>query len=226
MENRRVFLKTLALGSVPVLVGVPVAVRAQSSVRDRVLQQVGREAARIYNAGKTTGLRGEHFRAAAANLRVFASVGLDADVRTALQQQLRAHSRDGLLAHEMRPDEIRRELRRLGMNVPAGEMRAGTRSWAEREKALTAITAQDYSFSATLLALAAGLERQGTRFAADGRGPDVHRVQYGYCDDYSTYLILLEFGAAVLCLSGNIWGCLGALASISLIEYTMNQAGC
>ena len=221
MHTRRHFFGAATAGLVPVTLmpaTVPLLAQAppvRATVKDDVLTQITAELARIHREASSPVPRGEHYRATAATLRVFAALNLDAEVRHALTETLAIRGRAWLLTMSVDAVEVTDRLGRFGLQLRSGDLGIGRRPWPDRERALAAMLAADFSFSASLRRLAVLLDLAGARLAL-GAAPGFIPAQYGYCDDWEEMLTYLEFGLVVLCVMGNVPGCIATAASIAL----------
>lgn len=229
MQSRRQFVATTALGLGPFALTLkPGAAVAQSTGADpaaaRVMRQIAAQSARIFNEARRSGVRAEHLRAAAANLRVLAALDLDGEVRTGVQRHVRQHGRHGLpktIDREM----LRREMRQLGMNLTGAEADRAALALEPTTEALEQVVRPSFSYSEHLRSLADTLDINAATMARTSDGP-IRRVVALDCRRIAFQSNMLTVGAGVLCgLSGGL-GCAAAWAGIVLIWWVSYEAGC
>ena len=237
MQNRRQFIGATALASIPAALALGEgfsyaqgSAAAQTSADDtaaRVLSQIARENARAYNDGKRSGIRGEHFRVAAANLRLFAALNLDDQLRRATRQQVRAHGGDAeAVARHLDRSRLQRELRQAGAAISAAELDRMLLQFQPTQKTIAEATSPGFSASAHLLALAELLDKDSLTASRVETGPYRRVAALVDCQKYAYEINMVAYLVAILCLSGNVPGCAAGATSLALLQSAMYAAGC
>ena len=238
MQSRRQFIGATALASIPMAYAFKegdafaqaasgAATTGTEDTSGRVLRQIAAENARAYNDAKRNGTRPEHFRAASANLRVFAALNLDDQLRRSARQQLRAHGGDGFaVSRHLEHGRLQRELRDAGMAVPAGELERVLLQFQPTQKVIDEVTAPGFSLSAHLRMVATLLEKDSAVAARLDTGPYHRVVQQVDCQKYTYEINLVSFAVAIFCMSGAAPACVAALTSLLLLQTAMYAAGC
>ena len=235
MPTRRHFLGTAAVGALPLALMPPATPLlaqdpdlAPSRFRDEVLRQLAAEFGRLHLGAKAPLPRGEHYRGAAATLRVLAALDLGPEVTAGLAQLVATRGRQWVLTMPVDQVEVRAHLAAVGLVLEPGELRIGLDPAPQRARALDTMLAPGYDFAETLRELGAALDLAAGDGLAGGLdvAPRFRTTNFENCIEWHQMLIVLQLGLVVLCASGNAPGCAATAASIALIQSLLLWAGC
>lgn len=176
---------------------------AQPFRRERVLDHVGKEFARLYGLARDGRAQGEHLHALANNLRLWATVdgeNLDAMVLRGLRATnfgARRHQLHGRMTRELK--------QRFGMDVPEGIEVTPLQPDTIRQ---IETTLRQQGLTPTLLELANRFDVQGDRLARRGALPPLQMAQSTTCDA----LWVLELARDAVCAAAPFLGHQGSVA--------------
>lgn len=226
MTSRRVFLGSVG-SAVAVGVGSAVFTRTQAQTMtgdDVVAEILAQMKAHVQALAKDP--KGEHLRAMAGALRLFAihqrSSGMDARVTAALRARVRRDGEAEILALEPHWEEVRAQGKALGITIP---IESSFPSYAQRKQVLDRLLR--HGFAAEFTQTAAKMEAMAQ--VVDRRRGAISFVSLqGECYDICDTLQMLEWAMVGACLMG--WLCPSCCIAATLTWYmwdiTVFFAGC